>query len=69
VDLEIDLADASDRLEELCRLLEPCGTENPGPVFAARGVRLADARVVGKGHLKVTLTHGRHRLDGIGWSY
>ena len=67
VDLEIDLADASDRLEELCRHLEPCGTENPGPVFAARGVRLTDVRVVGKGHLKATLTHGRHRLDGIGF--
>lgn len=37
-----------DMTEEL-RLLEPCGTANTKPMFAARGVRLRTARVMGKG--------------------
>lgn len=34
--------------EEL-RCLEPCGTANPRPLFAARGIRLHSLRVMGKG--------------------
>ena len=36
-------------LVEEFRLLEPCGTANPRPVFAARGIRLRGVRVMGKG--------------------
>ena len=34
--------------EEL-RLLDPCGTANPRPMFAARGIRLRSLRIMGKG--------------------
>ena len=37
-----------DMTEEL-RILEPCGTANPRPMFAARGIRLHGVRVLGKG--------------------
>lgn len=37
-----------DMTEEL-KKLEPCGTANPKPMFAARGVRLRSVRVMGKG--------------------
>ena len=37
-----------DMTEEL-RLLDPCGTANPRPMFAARGIRLRSLRIMGKG--------------------
>ncbi len=67
VDLALRLEDVTDELERLCRLLEPCGSENPGPVFAVRGVRLDGAREVGRGHLKGTLRDGPQALDAIGF--
>jgi single-stranded-DNA-specific exonuclease len=67
VDLELQLSEVTDDLEQLCRALEPCGSENPGPVFSVRGVRLEGARVVGRSHLKATLRAGPHGLDSIGF--
>lgn len=45
--------------------LAPFGKENAEPVFLAEDVRLASARVVGRGTLKVTLEQGRATLPGI----
>jgi single-stranded-DNA-specific exonuclease len=67
VDLELQLSEVTDDLEQLCRALEPCGSENPGPVFSVRGVRMEGARVVGRSHLKATLRAGSHALDSIGF--
>jgi single-stranded-DNA-specific exonuclease len=67
VDLELRLPEVTDDLEQLCRALEPCGSENPGPVFAVRGVRLEGTRVVGRSHLKATLRAGAFALDSIGF--
>jgi single-stranded-DNA-specific exonuclease len=67
VDLALRLEDVTDDLERLCQLLEPCGSENPGPVFAVRGVRLEGVREVGSGHLKATLRDGPCALDAIGF--
>ncbi len=67
VDVVLRLEEATDDLERLCRLLEPCGSDNPGPVFAVRGVRLDGVREVGRGHLKGTLRDGTAALDAIGF--
>lgn len=54
-------------LEAVLRL-EPFGHENPNPVFAARGVRLAQPpRVVGDKHLRLTLASGNARCSAIGF--
>ncbi len=67
VDLELPLREATLELEKLCRHLEPCGMGNPGPVFAARGVRLIRRSVVGRGHLKGVLADADAGLDAIGF--
>jgi len=71
VDLEIPLAAATLDFEALLRHLEPFGPGNPSPVFAARGVHLADAaRAMGRdrGHLKLRLTDGGGaELEAVGW--
>ena len=68
VDLLIDLDDATDDLERLCRYLEPCGMGNPSPVFGIRDVEFEEPKIVGHGHLKGVLREGRHRLDAIGFN-
>src|SRR5208282_5818558 len=57
----------ADFFEQLARL-EPCGTENPTPVFAVEGVQLRDApRVVGKNHLRFNVTDGDTTAQAIWW--
>lgn len=46
-------------VEEL-RILEPCGTANPKPLFAARGIRLHSLRVMGKGRNVLRLEGSGH---------
>lgn len=68
VDLELTLREAD---ADLCRLLRhvgPYGAENPAPVLAARRVSLgASPRIVGSGHLKLTLRSGETMLEAIGF--
>lgn len=70
IDVELPLHEATLELEKLCRHLEPTGLGNPGPVFGARGIQWGNAKVVGSGHLKGTLSSNGHKLDAIafGWA-
>ncbi len=64
--ISLDELDA-DFFEQLARL-EPCGTENPTPVFAVEGVQLRGApRVVGKNHLRFNVTDGDTTAQAIWW--
>jgi single-stranded-DNA-specific exonuclease len=69
VDLEVTLDEVTDELERWGRHLEPCGMGNPAAVFGVRNVRLERVQVVGRNHLKGTLSAGAARLDTIafGW--
>jgi len=69
VDIELPLSEATDDLERLGRHLEPTGAGNPGPVFGVRGVRFAQKRRVGNGHLKGILEDGAAKLACIGFSW
>lgn len=53
--------------------LEPCGIENPTPVFWTPNVQVREQRIVGKGHIKLTLL-GCHQplsseLKAIAWRW
>jgi len=76
VDDELDLALVDARTIDQVRQLEPYGQGNPEPIFMARGVQVAAARVVGgkpllgnPGHLKLALrsSRGGRPLDAIGF--
>jgi len=47
--------------------LGPHGMGNPGPLFRSDGLRAAEAREVGQGHLKVVLERDGTRLEAIGF--
>jgi single-stranded-DNA-specific exonuclease len=68
VDLDLPVADATEELERLLRHLEPFGVGNPGPLFAARGVRLTSgARRVGTDGVKTVVEAGSRRVEVVGW--
>ena len=53
---------------DLCDLLarlEPCGAGNTPPLFEGRGFRVAKARAVNGGHLRLTLAADEVRRDAI----
>ncbi len=57
-------ADFFEQLEQL----EPCGTENPTPLFAVEGVHLrGNPRIVGKNHLRFNVTDGDTTVQAIWW--
>jgi len=67
IDLEMELRQADHDLVRMLRHAGPFGAGNATPVFAARGVAVADHRVVGQGHLKMTLGAYGSRLEAIGF--
>ena len=56
VDLELSLADVSDRLLNIVEHMSPFGPQNMRPTFLTRGViDTGGARIVGEDHLKLSL--------------
>ncbi len=67
IDLELPEQPVRQRLLELLQYLGPHGIGNPRPVFLLRAAEVYDAKVVGRGHLRVRLRKGPVRLEGIGF--
>lgn len=68
VDLALSLDDATAATEELLRHVEPCGMGNPGPVFLARGVRMASGPVtIGSDGVKLQFATENGPLSAVGW--
>ena len=55
IDGELDLDRITPAFLDALACLEPFGTDNPQPLFAARRLAVCDARTVGQGHLRMTL--------------
>ncbi len=55
IDAEANLADLDYDLYLELDALHPCGMENPEPVFWTRNVQILQQKMVGRGHLKLTL--------------
>jgi single-stranded-DNA-specific exonuclease len=68
IDAETRLAELDGEFFEQLKKLDPCGMDNPAPLFMVRGVRLRGApRVVGKDHLKFFVTDGETTAEAIWW--
>jgi len=67
IDAEIEIGQVSWNLEKELSQLEPCGYDNPYPLFLSRDVGVQHQRAVGNEgkHLKLTLTNGRGSWDAI----
>jgi single-stranded-DNA-specific exonuclease len=68
IDAMIRLDDLDADFFEQLERLEPCGTENPTPLFAVAGVHLhGKPRIVGKNHLRFSVTDGDTTVQAIWW--
>ncbi|MBW4594364.1 MAG: DHH family phosphoesterase [Brasilonema angustatum HA4187-MV1] len=54
-------------------VLEPCGIDNPDPVFWTSNVRVTEQQIVGKGHIKLTITQtiddSEYKIKAIAWRW
>jgi single-stranded-DNA-specific exonuclease len=54
-------------------VLEPCGIDNPDPVFWTSNVRVIEQQTVGKGHIKLTVTQtiddSEYKIKAIAWRW
>ncbi|MGH7166093.1 MAG: single-stranded-DNA-specific exonuclease RecJ, partial [Nitrospiraceae bacterium] len=57
VDAEVSLVEVDRRLVRELEMLHPHGAGNPEPTLAVRNLTILDTRVVGEGHLKLTVRH------------
>jgi single-stranded-DNA-specific exonuclease len=55
IDRQLDLTDIDLDLYEQIDAIHPCGIDNPDPIFWTQNVRVVEQRVVGKGHLQLTI--------------
>ncbi|NES22834.1 MAG: single-stranded-DNA-specific exonuclease RecJ [Symploca sp. SIO3E6] len=71
IDTAIDFQQISVKLYQQIDLLHPCGIGNPDPVFWTPNVRIVEQRIVGNGHLKLTVSQGNQakRIKGIAWRW
>ncbi|HXI83633.1 MAG TPA: single-stranded-DNA-specific exonuclease RecJ [Verrucomicrobiae bacterium] len=68
IDAQLKLDDLDADFFEQLERLEPCGTENPTPLFAVEGVHLrGKPRIVGKNHLRFSVTDGDTTAQAIWW--
>jgi len=67
IDADVSLADMNWATAEWLRKLEPCGEQNPVPLFLSRNVPVASRRTVGNDglHLKLTLGAGSEEREAI----
>ncbi|MDP9313098.1 MAG: single-stranded-DNA-specific exonuclease RecJ, partial [Chloroflexota bacterium] len=70
-DAELRLGQHSLELIDQIAQLEPYGHGNPEPVWVSRGVRVIDARTLGRErqHLKLRLFDGQTAVDALWWRH
>ncbi|MEQ8997283.1 MAG: single-stranded-DNA-specific exonuclease RecJ [Coleofasciculus sp. B1-GNL1-01] len=71
IDAEANFNQISYNLYQQIDRLHPCGIGNPDPIFWTPNVRVVEQRLVGKGHLKLTLSgfDGTKQLNAIAWRW
>ncbi len=68
VDVEASFGDIDMELYQQIDALHPCGIENQDPTFWTPNVRVVEQKIVGKGHIKLTLAAGTI-IQGIAWRW
>jgi single-stranded-DNA-specific exonuclease len=70
VDAQVALDCINLSLYQQTLALNPCGIENPDPVFWTANVQVVEQQLVGKGHIKLTLSaDGITKIKAIAWRW
>ena len=73
IDTLANINELNRELYQQINALEPCGIDNPNPVFWTPDVQIVEQQIVGKGHIKLTVAqmiNGQHyKIKGIAWRW
>ncbi|HLO84615.1 MAG TPA: single-stranded-DNA-specific exonuclease RecJ [Nostocaceae cyanobacterium] len=73
IDTQVNFDQINSTLYEQLNILHPCGIDNPDPVFWTPNVHIAEQQIVGKGHIKLTLSqtvnYQRYEIKAIAWRW
>lgn len=71
IDAQANFSQLTSNLYHQIDALHPCGIGNPDPVFWTPNVRVLDQKIVGKGHLKLTLTQDNQliKITALAWRW
>lgn len=71
IDAKADFEQINYQLYQQIDRLHPCGIENPDPVFWTANVQVIDQQIVGKGHVKLTLSQPTYHysIKAIAWRW
>jgi len=73
IDAEVNLDQINQQLYQQLNALHPCGMDNPDPVFWTANVQVVEQKIVGKGHIKLTIAqtidNQDYRIKAIAWRW
>ncbi|MCW5317784.1 single-stranded-DNA-specific exonuclease RecJ [Nostoc sp. KVJ3] len=73
IDAEVNLDRINQELYQQLNALHPCGMDNPDPVFWTPNVQVVEQKIVGKGHIKLTIAqtidNQEYRIKAIAWRW
>jgi single-stranded-DNA-specific exonuclease len=73
IDAEVNLNHINQQLYQQLNALHPCGMDNPDPVFWTPNVQVVEQKIVGKGHIKLTIAqtidNQEYRIKAIAWRW
>jgi single-stranded-DNA-specific exonuclease len=73
IDALLNLGQINQEFYQQLRALEPCGIENPDPIFWTSNVQIIDQGIIGKGHMKMTVAQSignvRYTIKAIAWRW
>ncbi|MCC5598815.1 single-stranded-DNA-specific exonuclease RecJ [Nostoc favosum] len=73
IDAEVNLNHINQQLYQQLNALHPCGMDNPDPVFWTPNVKVVEQKIVGKGHIKLTIAqtvnNQEYIIKAIAWRW
>lgn len=71
IDVQADFSQITSSLYQQIDALHPCGIGNPDPVFWTANVKVVEQKIVGKGHLKLTLSQDNEpfKITAVAWRW
>jgi single-stranded-DNA-specific exonuclease len=73
IDAQAQFDSINDQLYQQLNSLHPCGIDNPDPLFWTANVQVIDQKIVGKGHIKLTvgqsINNQQFTIKAIAWRW
>ncbi|MBD2694977.1 single-stranded-DNA-specific exonuclease RecJ [Anabaena catenula] len=73
IDAQANLNHINQELYQQLNIFHPCGIENPDPVFWTANAQIIEQKIVGKGHIKLTVAqtidNEQYKIKAIAWRW